>query len=312
MRSAPDREVTAPQPTRAFFTACNRAFFPGAAALLAGAARHHPDVPRFCMVGAEDFAEAKVRLGALAEIITPPRALRGIPAEMQVGIYKLFAVTLPFDRVAYVDADAILCRPAPELWETLPGKWNVVQDGSQILAHTVPRVMKAEYERQFPGMGQRKAFNGGMLALAPAEWRDLPEAYERTLAAGGYRTYHPIFDQAMMNAMIQPHVQWLPFSFNVHNLFDRRIPRDARIIHYAGGACKPWDARYPRHEPQYHYWLRHGLNETRPWPLLRSWLRVAAVTPKRLVGRTIRQWKERRGGVMARWDEPSGEVPPSV
>ena len=289
---------------RALFTAGNAAFFPGAEALLAGAARFHPEVARFCMVPAEELEAARGRFGRLAEIIPPPRALAGIPGKMQVSIYKLFAVTLPFESVAYVDADAIFCAPAPELWETAPGKWNVIEDGARSLGCTVPEVMAADFRAQFPGVGERKAFNGGVFALRPAEWRDLPEQYERTLAAGGYKTYHPIFDQALMNAMIQPRVQWLPFAFNVHNLFDREIPRDARIIHYAAGLCKPWDARYPRHEPQYHYWLRHGLNETRAWPLWKSRLLVAAITPKRLLGRALRHWRERReGGGRSRWDE---------
>jgi len=293
--------------TRALFTACNRAFFPGAEALLAGSARFHPDIPRFCMVPQEELAEARARFGQLAKIIPPPRALAGIPLEMQVSIFKLFAVALPFETVAYVDADAIFCAPAPELWETGPGLWNAIQDGARSLAATVPEVMAAEFARQFPGMGEKKAFNGGVFALKPAEWRDLPEQYERVLAAGGYRTYHPIFDQALMNAMIQPRVKWLPFAFNVHNLFDRNIPRGARVIHYAAGACKPWDSRYPRHEPQYHYWLKYGLNETRRWPLLKSRVMVAAITPKRLLGRAIRHWKERRGGadVRSRWDAPA-------
>jgi hypothetical protein len=294
--------------TRALFTACDRAFFPGAEALLAGSSRFHPEIPRFCMVPADEVEEAKGRFGQLAEIIPPPRLLVGVPPAMQPSIYKLFAVTLPFDSVTYVDADAIFCAPAPELWETEAGKWNAIQDGAQSLASTVPEIMSAQFARQFPGAGEKRAFNGGVFALRPAEWRDFPEQYEQVLAAGKYGTYHPIFDQAMMNAMIQPRVKWLPFAFNVHNLFDREIPRDARVIHYAAGVCKPWDPRYPRHEPQYHYWLKYGLNETRPWPLLKSRLLVAAITPKRLLGRTIRHWRERRGGpeVRSRWDVPVG------
>jgi len=293
--------------SRALFTACNRGFFTGAEALLAGSARFHPEIPRFCMVPQAEVAEARGRLGQLAEIITPPRELRGIPPEMLLPTYKLFTVTLPFETVAYVDADAIFCAPAPELWEIEAGKWNVVQDGAQSLACTIPGIMMAEFARQFPGVGEKKGFNSGVFALRPAEWRHLPEEYEQAFAAGGYRTYHPIFDQALLNAMIQPRVKWLPFAFNVHNLFDCDIPRDVRIIHYAGGVCKPWDPRYPRHEPQYHYWLKYGLNESRAWPLLKSRLLVAVITPKRLLGRALRQRRERRGGpeTRSRWDVPA-------
>jgi hypothetical protein len=292
--------------TRALFTACDRAFFPGAEALLAGSSRFHPEVPRFCMVPPSQVEEARGRFGQLAEIIPPPRDLAGIPPEMQPSIYRLFVVSLPYDTVAYVDSDAIFCAPAPELWVTESGKWNVIKDGAQSVAATVPEIMLADYARQFPEIVAKKCFNSGVFALRPSEWRDLPEQFERTLAAGGYRIYHPIFDQAMLNGIIQPRVTWLPFAFNVHNLFDRDIPRDARVIHYAAGVCKPWDPRYPRHEPQYHYWLKYGLNETRAWPLLKSRLLVAAITPKRLLGRAIRHRRERRGGaeVRSRWDVP--------
>ncbi len=280
--------------TRALLTAANRAFFPGAKAMLAGACRHHPEIPRWCLVPAEELAEARTLFGHLAQIEAAPRALAGIPDTMQICVAKLFAPSLPAEVVAYIDADAVLCRPAPELWEVPKGQWNAIEDKSQNVLATVPRSMREEFSAQFPDLLTKKAFNGGVWALRPADWHDLPERYERALAAGGYRTYHPVFDQPMLNALIQPHVRWLPFAFNVNNLFDHAIPRDARIVHYTGGQAKPWDPRYPRHEPQYYHWLRHGLNETRPAKLLAARLRILAFTPKRVLSNALRQRRERR------------------
>jgi len=280
--------------TRALLTGCNRGFFPGAVALLASALRHHPDVPRFCMVPPEDEAMARSQMGHLAKIITPPRLVQGVSAAMQPCVYRLFAVTLPFDRVAYVDSDAIMCRPAPELWETEPGKWNVIQDTSQKILHVIPAAFREAFSRQFPGVGEKKGFNSGVLGLAPSEWLDLPERFERVLLDGEYPAYHPVFDQALLNGMLQGQLRWLPFGFNVHNLFDNRIPKDARIIHFTGGVCKPWDSRYSRQEPQYLYWLRHGLGERGFLKLFKSRLLVTLAFPKRWIGRKIRHRREGR------------------
>jgi hypothetical protein len=279
--------------TRALLTAANRAFFPGAKAMLTGAARHHPDIPRWCLVPAEELGEARALFGHLARVETAPRPVAGIPDAMQICVAKLFAPMLPAEVVAYIDADAILCRSAPELWNVPVGQWNAIEDKSQNVLATVPRSMRPEFSAQFPDLLMKKAFNGGVWALRTAEWRDLPERYERALVAGAYHTYHPVFDQPMLNALIQPCVHWLPFTFNVNNLFDHTIPRDARIVHYTGGQAKPWDSRYPRHEPQYYWWLRHGLNEARPAKLFAAKLLILALTPKRVLSNALRQHRER-------------------
>jgi hypothetical protein len=282
--------------THALFTSCNTAYLPGALALLQSAARHHPDIPRYCMVMPEDQVEAERVLDGLATVLTAPRAIRGIPPPMQVCVLKLFAPLVPVDWVVYVDADAIFCRPAPELWKVQPGMVVGVATGPRIVLNSVPWNLQAAFLKQFPDIAHGPCFNGGLFALAPAEWRDLPERYEAVLEAGHYPAYHPIMDQPLLNGVFQGKIEWLPMQFNVSNLFDTPIPRDTRILHFTGGKTKPWTATYPRHEPQYHWWLKHGLGETDPWRLLLSWLRIAVYTPKRLLGRAYRRWQGRRTG----------------
>jgi lipopolysaccharide biosynthesis glycosyltransferase len=276
----------------ALLTAADRNFFPGVQALLAGAARHHPEIERWCFVPPHERSAAEDSFGHLARIISPPRLIAGVPERLQMGVARLFAPELPADVVAYIDADAVLCRPVPELWEVEPGYWNAVTDASQNIFSTVPSSMREAFARQFPEVLQRKGFNSGVCAFRTAEWKSLATDFEDVLAKGGYESYHPS-DQPLLNAMIQPRVRWLPIQFNVNNLFDNTIPQDAKIVHFTGGQCKPWDSRYPRHEPQYYWWLKHGLNETRRHRLFLAWLRILLVTPKRSLGNYFRRRREK-------------------
>lgn len=280
-----------------FVTAANRCFFPGAEALLKGALRHHPDVPRFCYVAAEEQDEARGRFGQLAEILVAPRPVVGIPEAMQCYVPKLFAPTLDADVMAYVDSDAILCRPIPELWEVPPGKVNVVRDGAPNVIQSVPPTLRPAFAACYPDQLDIPCFNGGVWALRCSEFRDLVERYEAELARVRFPEYHPILDQPMLNVMWQARVNWLPFRCNVNNLFDHRIPRDAKIVHFTGGQCKPWDPKYPRHEPQYYWWLKYGLNERDPIRLALAKLRVWVTTPKRLIGRRFRRWQAARAAL---------------
>ena len=254
-----------------------------------GAARHHPDVERWCIVNEFEIPKAKALFGHLANVIASPRKLAGIPDELQIGVGKLFSVELPADRVAYVDADAVLCRPAPELWETEPGKVSVIKDCAPNVISTVARSMKEKFQAQFPDFCDIPCFNGGVWSLAPADFPNLVRQYEEALAAGNYNGYHFMFDQALLNVLFRPNLHWLPFQFNVNNLFDRKIPADARVVHFTGGVCKPWSPQYPKHEPQYYWWLKHGLNETRRSRLLAAKLKIWLWTPKRILGRKLRK-----------------------
>jgi hypothetical protein len=280
-------------PTRALFTASNAEYLPGVVALLGSVARHHPDIPRYCMVMPETRAAACDAIGNLAEVLTPPRAIAGVPAAMQMCVLRLFAPLLPADVVAYIDADAILCAPAPELWEVSGGKVRACATGPRTVLNSMPTRYKLGFLRLFTHVEDRRCFNSGVFSFETAPWRDLPERFESAIARCGFdKHYHPILDQPVLHGLFGDSFDWLPVQFNVGNLFDTRIPRDTRILHFTGGKCKPWSSHYPRHEPQWLWWLKHGLGETDPARLAAARFHIALHTPRRELARYLRRRRE--------------------
>lgn len=273
---------------RALVTSADAAFFPGVVALLRSVRRFHPDVKRFCFVPAENFARAKTEFGELAEVLVPPRALSGVPEKSQIGVSRVFSVTVPADTVVYVDADACFCRPAPELWEVEAGKINAVADVSDAVFHNVPRDLQPRFKEQFPERYSWRGFNAGVLGLRPMDWPELPAEFERVLRSGCYEYYPAIFDQPLLNMLLLPNVRWLPYQFNAHVLFCNRIPPDVRIVHFTG-STKPWMPGFPQHEPAYYHWVHSGLMETRPEVLRHIRKRILLRTPRRVLMGKIRQ-----------------------
>ena len=273
--------------TKALVTSCDVRFLDGAEALLRSVARFHPDVVRYCFVPARERGDIEARLDTLATVLPPPRAIKGVPAENQINVGRLFAVHPAEEVSAYMDADVLMCRPAPELWELEKGKVNAVPDAATRVSDAVAPQDRETFERHFPGAAGKKGFNAGVFALAPREWRDLPERFEASLAAGAY-TYSYILDQPLLNALIQPNVNWLPFEFNAHCLFDNPIPRNVRIVHFTSSP-KPWMRAFRAHDPAYAYWLRYGLPQAGVARRCLAALWIAACTPKRLLGRRCRR-----------------------
>lgn len=263
--------------------------------MLESARRCHPDVFRYCLVPEAECAALRKRLGAFADIRPIPASITGIPVDRMVSVARVFMVGIPADVVAYVDSDAIFCRPAPEIWEVPRGMVNAVQDAATVVACNLAGAAREAFIRQFPDAASRKGANSGMLALAPVEWATLPRQFEEAMLAGGY-TYSPIIDQPLLNGIISPRFRWLPFEFNAHCLFDNPVPRGARIVHFTG-SVKPWMPAYPRHEPAYWYWLKYGTPRASRARLLGAALWILACSPKRWIGRHVMS----RAGVMRRW-----------
>lgn len=239
-------------------------------------------------------SEARRRFGDLAEVVTPPRPLRGVPGRLETSAARVFAVTLPADVVAYFDADTVLCRPAPELWEVAPGTVNAVTDRSRQVLDWVHPDLRADFLRAFPTLSRSQGFNSGVFALAPRDWPDLPERFEAALACFGPHDYGKLFDQPLLNAVFEGRTRRLPFAFNAHYLFEEPIPADVRVVHFTS-AAKPWNGRLPRHEPAYNYWVRHGLGEC-SWPrLLRVRLGIWMHTPRRWLHRALRARRGEHG-----------------
>ena len=274
---------------RAIVTGCNAAYFPGAEALLRSAERHHPDVRRYCYVPPEDREAAERRFADLATVVVPPK-LRNVPDAIQIACARVFVTTLPEEAVVWVDSDALLCRPAPELWDIKPGFVNVVKnvEGHRIEDNLSPE-SRASFVRAFPAVAGTQGFNSGVFGLRPADWSDLPERFEAGAEAIGY-THRPghALDQTLLNALILPRANYLDRTFNASSLFDLPVPSGVRVVHFTSSP-KPWMDAFPRHEPAYYYWLRHGAREERAWPLLKARLGIWARTPRRLLSRSVRR-----------------------
>ena len=268
-------------------TGCDANFIDGAAVLLRDVRQFHPNVDRYFIVPAADAKTVATRLGSLAKVISAPRIIRVIPLSMQPALLKLFTATVDADIATWIDCDIVMCRPAPELWQVSAGEVVAVRDTAYDVGCMVEGPLKSRYEAQFPETCRRPGFNGGLFAFHTAEWRNLPERYEEAFESGGYSHHPKIWDQPFLNGLMQPNVRYLPFSFNAHHLFDHRIPKDVRLVHFTN-VPKPWMANYPRHEPAYYYWVRYGLREEHFWTLLCTKLRIWVRAPRRLVARFVK------------------------
>lgn len=275
----------------AIVSSCNARFVEGAAALFRTAKRFHPDIERICFVPPAEYGIKAVKLHDLAEIRPFPATVMGVPDNRQANVARVFSVTLDADVVAYIDSDVIFCRPAPELWEVPSGMVNAVLDDSIVIANNLAGDNLSRYLRQFPDVAPKKGVNTGIFALRPEDWRDLPRQFEKALLSGGYE-YESIIDQPILNGIFEGRINVLPSIFNAHGLFDKLPPPGVRLVHYTG-KTKPWEATFPRHEPSYWYWLKYGA----PAPggalrLLFSALWIALITPKRLLGRCWRRFRQ--------------------
>jgi lipopolysaccharide biosynthesis glycosyltransferase len=277
-------------PSKALVTACNASYLVGAETLLRSVKKFHPDVKRYCIVPSSDLAIAQARLTSanLAEAVSMPRHLRGVPDRFQIAIARAFTPMFPEDVAAWIDCDAVMCRPSPELWRVPDGKVNAVCDTAYEIVNMVDPRLRVSFEKLFPEALHQRGLNTGFFSLHTAEWKDLPEKCERALVEGQFAFYPSIFDQPLLGALMLSKMNWLPFAFNAHHIFDYHIPRDVRVVHFTSNP-KPWMPGYPKHEPGYYYWVRYGLEETRISRLMAVRWRILVRTPRRIVSRFLRQ-----------------------
>jgi hypothetical protein len=275
---------------RAVVTSCDLGFAPGASGLLRSIARVHPDVPRYCFVAPSLVGQLQLLFGELARVIPVPHVLKGTedtPAR-QAHLARYFAHTIPADVVAYFDSDIVVCRPLDEIWNVAPGRVRAVMDNSHTASDLLPGESRELFSRAFPQVAGTRGINSGFFSLRPKDWPELAERFEDVLVAGGFSTF-PGFDQPFGSCLFLPHLDPLRAEYNAHYIYDFPIPPRVRAVHFTGKS-KPWQPGYPRHEPAYYYWLRYGLGEERFWPLAKARTRIWARTPRRVIGRLLRQW----------------------
>jgi lipopolysaccharide biosynthesis glycosyltransferase len=263
-------------------TGCDRKYIEGAKTLLASIKKHQSDVKRYCLTISEDYEEVKRGLGNLAEVHVVPRSISVVGSDLQPSVLRLFMPCLPADIAVWFDCDVIMCRRSPELWSVKPGEVLAVRDTAYSRDCWIEDSLKMNYRTQYPDLIDERGFNSGVFAIRCSEWLDLPERYEQEFEIGKYPAHPRIFDQPMLNGLMASKVRYLPFKFNAHNLFDHKIPKDVRIIHYTGRK-KPWSGDFSKYEPSYYYWLKFGLCEEDKIVLLWVYIKILLRSPIRFL-----------------------------
>jgi len=278
--------------SKAVLTGCDLNYLPGAVAMLGSVARHHPEVERFCIVPEAEKTQAEAALGGLAKVITPPRRIPGVIDRLQIAHGKVFASDLSyFEVVAWVDTDIVFCRPAPAIWDVRPGRAVAVRcPDTNRVPHNLPTELRPRFAQLYPVLSAQPGFNGGLFAIRPKDWPDLTSDLHRVLIQMQCENHPVYFDQPLLNVMFGDRVDLLDPTYNWTELYDDPpSARQVRVVHFASKP-KPWMTGYPRHEPGYWFWVRHGLAVTDPFRLAAVRARILARTPRRLLGRLWRKY----------------------
>jgi lipopolysaccharide biosynthesis glycosyltransferase len=275
---------------RAILTGCDMNYMPGAAALLRSVARHHPNVARYCIVPDRDKVSAEHALAGLATVITPPRPIRGLAERMQVAYGKIFMPLLvPHETTLWLDSDIVVCRPIDELFAVVSGHVRAVCSTPHgKVTHNLPLKLRTRFEDLCPQASREAGFNGGVFALRPTDWPDLVEKIEQMIADLGWSTTDIFYEQALLNHLFLGKIDYLPMEYNWTELFDKPPPSSVRVVHFASKP-KPWMPGYPKHEPGYWFWVRHGMPRASlsQRMAIRTW--VWLNTPRRHISRLIRK-----------------------
>src|SRR5579883_2877085 len=196
-------------------------------------------------------------------------------------------------RALYLDPDVVTTGDIAPLWETDLG-------GRTIAAVPIPASTRPEQHGMPPGS---LFFNAGVILFDLDAWR--AKDYGRVCL--NYLSEHPEkaldSDQDILNLCLMNDWVALPYVWNVISAFyfpswhDTKLPpaelaaiqRQARIIHYNGGA-KPWsvDSRHPRKDEYWKYLRMTAWRSARPsdFTVMRAVKRAAAdVLPMTLKSR---------------------------
>jgi hypothetical protein len=286
--------------TRTLVTACNLAYAPGALGLLRSLREFHPEVRAVCLAPVDEVSDLQRELGRLAEVHPLGRHLAGVPTGLLYHLMtaRMFTTAFGGASAAWVDGDIVFTAPAPELWDVPAGKVNVIGDPGYSLGEMVPEDARPKFfTPDFPFDFHSQGFNGGVFALRPSEWPDLPERFERELAVISYGYYPVYYDQPVLNRMFLRYANWLPLPFNATAVNEIGVPSDVRLLHYTNFLQKPWKPDFPRSEPAYYYWLRYGEQERGRSRLAAARLRILAGRPVRFLRRVTRKIRYLSGGL---------------
>lgn len=151
---------------------------------------------------------------------------------------KLFALTLPYDRVIMLDADMLCIRDCRFLWSGWIGALPLYA-----VRDTASPVYYWDSIRRI-GLNVDMLFNTGTVVYNRNRLPDLHEALLREIRTGCLEAYDGS-DQGYLNHFCQRHgieTGYLPGGYNY--VLDENMPhlRDEAqyIVHFTGAHAKPW------------------------------------------------------------------------
>ena len=287
-----------PLPILPVLFACDLTYLQHACACIASLLHNSPNY-RFdvIIVGTEDFSEASKKVRASFEG-NPRIRLRFHNFQLPSGVFFplhfhytsetyirfwIGELLAGYSRALYMDPDVIVTQDIAPLWETdLAGR--------TIAAVPIPASTRPEQHGMPPGS---LFFNAGVILFDLDAWR----AKNYGEVCLNYLAEHPEkaldSDQDILNLCLINDWVPLPYVWNVISAFyfpswhDTKLPppelariqREARIIHYNGGA-KPWsvDSHHPRKDEYWKYLRMTAWRQARPsdFTVMRAVKRAAA------------------------------------
>lgn len=232
--------------TRCIATSCDSGYFPALAAFLKSTRLTNPHIPIVVFDGGLTPRQAK-KVKKIARVIRkePFMELAGEGKFSYIGnttLLKLEVSSLEYDKVLYIDVDAVVLENLDEVFSFPEGKVAVVKEVNSVrnmfrLKHRQMLTESIDIDWDSPG------FNAGVFALRPSEWRDLKKKARHLVDKFGSRIFSKSKDQQLLNIIFHGKTHDLPGRYNFSPLYDSGRYEPA-IIHYLT-RYKPWRLDYP-------------------------------------------------------------------
>jgi len=231
---------------RCIATSCDSKYFPALIAFLRSLKHTNPNIPVVVFDGGITKRQSK-KIEKFAELIKkrPFVNIRGKGKFSYIGqttLLKLEASTLDYQKVLYIDVDAVVLKNLDELFSFPEGTVGVVKEVNMVKNMFRPKdrerlAASLDIDWDVPG------FNAGVFAIRPSEWRSLKLKAKELIDCFGENVFSKSKDQQLLNILFQGKTYDFPGEYNFSPFYDSGKYPPA-IIHYLT-KCKPWHFDYP-------------------------------------------------------------------
>lgn len=227
-------------------TSCDSNYFPALLAFLRSSERTNPHIPKVVFDGGLSRQQAK-KARKYAEVIRkePFIKIEGKGKFSYIGnttLLKFETASLDFEKVLYIDVDAVVLDKVDELFSFPEGTVGVVKEVNMIksmfrVKHRKMLACAIDIEWDAPG------FNAGLFALRPQEWKSLKAETMGLIERFGKDVFSKTKDQQLLNIIFYGKTYDFPGEYNFSPFYDTGKCSPA-IIHYLA-EYKPWRFDYP-------------------------------------------------------------------